>query len=136
MVRVILDKPGAGKTKQLIEQINAETEVTQGNLVCIEPKRELTYDLHYHIRLVSTEDYPVRSLEAFQGFLAGMYASNYDITHIFIDNLIKITGERDSVRIENFLNWLDSFSEKNNIKFTITMNADRFTPTDGIKKFC
>lgn len=136
MVRVILDSPGAGKTKQLIEQINAAAEVENGNLVCIEPKRALTYNLHYNVRLVPAEDYPVRNLDVFRGFLSGMYAGNYDITHIFIDNLCKICGERDAVKIENFLNWLDQFSEKNNIKFTITMNADTFTPTPGIKHYC
>lgn len=136
MVRVILDSAGAGKTKQLIEQINAAVEVENGNLVCIEPKRELTYNLHYNIRLVPAEDYPIKNLEVFRGFLAGMYAGNFDITHVFIDNLCKISGERDSVKIENFLNWLEAFSEKNNIKFTITMNTDTFIPTEGIKHFC
>lgn len=136
MVRVILDSAGAGKTKQLIEQINAAVEVENGNLVCIEPKRELTYNLHYKIRLVPAEDYPIKNLDVFRGFLAGMYAGNFDITHIFIDNLCKISGERDAVKIENFLNWLEAFSEKNNIKFTITMNTDTFTPTEGIKHYC
>lgn len=136
MVRVILDSAGAGKTKQLIEQINAAAEVASGNLVCIEPKRELTYNLSYSIRLVPAEDYQVKGLEAFRGFVAGMYAGNFDITHIFVDNLCKITGEYDAAKIEGFLAWLDNFSEKNNISVTITMNADKCTPTEGIRKFC
>jgi hypothetical protein len=136
MVRVILDSAGSGKTKQLIAQMNEAAKVDNGNLVCIEPKRQLTYNLDYNIRLVPAEDYQVGSLEAFRGFLAGMYAGNYDITHIFIDNLCKITGCYDTAKIEEFLKWLDKFSDKNNIKFTITMNADRFEPTDGIRSYC
>lgn len=136
MVRVILDSAGSGKTKQLIEQINNAAEVASGNLVCIEPKRELTYDLGYKIRLVPAEDYSVKGLEAFRGFLAGMYAGNFDITHIFVDNLCKITGEYDALKIEGFLDWLDAFSDKNNISITITMNTDKCTPTEGIEKYC
>ena len=34
-----------------------------------------------------------------------------------------------------FLDWLDNFSEKNNIKFTITISADIAEATDGIKKY-
>lgn len=136
MVRIILDSAGAGKTKQLIEQINAAAEVASGNLVCIEPKRELTYNLSYNIRLVPAEDYQLKGLDVFRGFLSGMYAGNFDITHIFVDNLCKITGEYDSARVEAFLNWLDAFSERNNISVTITINADKCTPTDGIRKYC
>ena len=36
---------------------------------------------------------------------------------------------------EAFLNWLDTFGEKNNIKFTVTISADISQATDGMQKF-
>lgn len=136
MVRVIMDSAGAGKTKQLIELLNAAVTTEHGNVICIERKPELTFNLHHDIRLVAASDYDLKSVEVFKGFLSGMYAGNYDITHIFVDNLCKIVGTYDPVIIEKFLNWLDIFGEKNNIKFTVTMSATPELATEGIKKYC
>ena len=36
---------------------------------------------------------------------------------------------------EAFLNWLDAFGEKNNIKFTVTISADTSLATEGMQKF-
>ena len=52
MVRVIMGKKGSGKTKQMIDLVNAAINSEHGNVVCIERNRKLTYDIHYNIRLV------------------------------------------------------------------------------------
>lgn len=85
-----MDDTGSGKTKQLIDLANAAVQTEHGNVVCIEPKKELTYDIDYNIRLIASNEYTLPTYEVFQGFLSGIYAGNYDITHIFIDNLTKI----------------------------------------------
>jgi len=36
---------------------------------------------------------------------------------------------------EEFLNWLDIFGERNNIKFTATISAETSEATDGMQKF-
>ena len=43
--------------------------------------------------------------------------------------------KRQDKDTENFLNWLDAFGEKNNIKFTVTISADLSLATDGMQKF-
>lgn len=135
MVRVIMDDTGSGKTKQLIDLANAAVQTEHGNVVCIEPKKELTYDIDYNIRLIASNEYTLPTYEVFQGFLSGIYAGNYDITHVFIDNLTKIIRCDDEEQVERFLDWLEVFSEKNRIKFTITMSAKAQLAADGIKKY-
>lgn len=135
MVRVIMDHKGSGKTKQLIEMINSAVLTEHGNVICIEWDRELVYDIHYHIRLIEASDFYLPSFEALKGFVSGLYAGNYDITHIFIDNLGKIVPCKDTARVEEFLDWVDRFSDKNGLKFTITISADVESATDGIKKY-
>lgn len=135
MVRVIMDDTGSGKTKQLIDLANAAVQTEHGNVVCIEPKKELTYDIDYNIRLIASNEYTLPTCEVFQGFLSGIYAGNYDITHIFIDNLTKIIRCDEEEQVERFLDWLEDFSEKNRIKFTITMSAKAQLAADGIKKY-
>ena len=65
-----------------------------------------------------------------------MCAGNYDITHIFIDSLTKIVGvEPTDPSVENFLDWLNSFAEKNNLKFTVTISGDADLASEGVKKY-
>ena len=65
MVRVIMDDTGSGKTKQLIDLANAAVKTEHGNVICIEPKNELTYDIDYNIRLIAANEYELPSYEAF-----------------------------------------------------------------------
>ena len=135
MVRLIMGVKGSGKTKQLIELINAAAKDEAGNVVCIEPKRDMSYNIHYNIRLIDAQEYDLHSYEMFRGFISGLYAGNYDISHVFIDNLCKTVGQEVGGDTEAFLNWLDAFGEKNNIKFTVTISADLSLATDGMQKF-
>ena len=135
MIRVIVGKKGSGKTKQVIEMINSAVETEHGNVVCIEANRNMTIDIHHAIRLIDADEYKLNSYELMRGFISGLYAGNYDITHVFIDNLCKIVGQAMDKDTEDFLNWLDAFGEKNNLKFTATISADPSAATDGIKKY-
>ena len=136
MVRVIMGVKGTGKTKQMIEMINSAVHSENGNVVCIERGPKLTYDIHYKIRLVEASHYDMSGYEFLKGFIGGLYAGNYDITHVFIDSLTKIVGVKDlDHTTEEFLDWLSSFSEKNNIKFTVTISADASLATEGVKKY-
>ena len=135
MVRLIMGANGAGKTKQLIELVHTAVDAENGSVVCIEPSSDMTYDISYNVRLVNAGEYQINSFECLRGFLSGMYAGNYDISHIFLDNLAKIAKSKDAQGIEDFLNWLDVFSEKNMVKFTVTLSADEADATEGMRRF-
>lgn len=135
MVRVIMGKKGSGKTKQMIEMINAAVQTEHGNVVCIEKGEKLTFDIHYQIRLVEASEYDIANYPALKGFISGLYAGNYDITHVFIDSLTKIAGVDCGLETESFLDWLNAFSDKHNIKFTVTISDDASLASDGIKKY-
>lgn len=88
------------------------------------------------VRLVESSDFAADTFTFFKGFISGMYASNYDLTHVFIDSLCKIVpSEPDSAEVEDFLHWLDRFSERNQVKFTITISADVSLATDAMKAY-
>ena len=136
MVRLIMGGKGEGKTKQLIEMLHQAAEEEPGNVVCIEAARSMTYDIHYHIRLIDAEEFELNSYESFRGFICGLYAGNFDISHIFIDNLLKIVGQRElDGDMENFLNWLDKFSESNGVKFTAAVSADPSAATAAMQRY-
>ena len=135
MIRVIMGKKGTGKTKQMIELINTAVQNEHGNVVCIERGPKLTYDINYKIRLVEASHYDMKDYDFLKGFVSGLYAGNYDITHIFIDSLTKIVPTDGYNDVEDFLNWLNNFGEKNGIKFTITISDEPDLAPEGIKQY-
>lgn len=135
MVKVFMGKKGSGKTKQMIDLINSAVNTEHGNVVCIERDRKMTYDVHYNIRLVEAGEYDITSYEFFKGMISGMYAGNFDITHVFIDSLCKVVPCEYGPETDAFLAWLDAFGEKNGIKFTVSISADAELASDSVKKY-
>ena len=135
MVRLIMGAAGAGKTKQLIELIHASVEAEKGSVVCIESGADMTYDVSYNVRLVNAGEYELNSFECLRGFISGLYAGNYDISHVFVDNLWKIARDSGVAQTEKFLSWLERFSDKNAVKFTVTVSADADTATDVMRNY-
>ena len=64
MVRLIMGEKGTGKTKKLIEMINTTAQEDNGSVVCVEAKSTMTFDLHYHVRLISAYEYDLSNYEA------------------------------------------------------------------------
>ena len=135
MVKVIMGLKGSGKTKHLIELVKAAVDEEHGDVVVIEKEPKLTYDIPYTARLIEARQYGINGYDFLKGFISGLHAGNYDITHIFIDSLTKIVEEGVDARVEDFLDWCESFSEREKVKFTFTISADINLATEGIKKY-
>ena len=73
--------------------------------------------------------------ESMFSFICGLYSGNYDITHVFIDNLYKITGTDDDAKADEFLDRLAKFAEETGVKFTLTISDDIQNAPDGIRKY-
>ena len=123
MVKLIIGKKGFGKTKILIDRINEAAASSKGNVICVEKEPKLTYDLAKEVRLVHTDDYDIEGYAAFYGFLTGLLASNYDITHIFVDSTLKICGA-DYDALETFMDKINDASKDVLITFTISAAPD------------
>ena len=136
MVRVIMGVKGTGKTKQMIDLINTAVKSESGSVVCIERGTKLTYDIPHAVRLVESKDYAISNFAVMRGFISGLHAGNYDITHVFIESLTKIVGsDPENPRVEQFLDWLNEFGESNGIKFTVTISADTELASEGVRKY-
>lgn len=134
MIHVIMGLKGSGKTKQLIDAINAAVANASGDVVCIEYGKKLTYDVTYKVRLVDSQEYGITTPEMLKGFLSGMHAGNFDITHVFIDNLYKTIGQ-DPVAGEEFVAWCAKFAAENSMEITMTISADPAAATEGMKQY-
>lgn len=135
MVKLIMGLAGSGKTKTLVSLVNEAVQSETGDVVCIERNKSLTYDIPRQVRLVSSEEFGINSNALLQGFLSGLHAGNYDITHVFIDGFYKILNDRSNEAVEKFLTWLDAYSQRENIQFTLIASADPETASEGIRKY-
>ena len=134
MIHVIMGLKGSGKTKKLIDAINGAVAEANGDVVCIEYGRKLTYDLSYKVRLVDSQEYGISSSEMLKGFLSGLHAGNFDITNVFIDNLYKTIGA-DLAAAEDFVTWCAKFAADNKMEITITISEDPAKVSDGMKQY-
>ncbi len=134
MINVIMGLKGSGKTKKLIDSINEAVASAQGDVVCIEYGKKLTYDVNYRVRLVDSKEYGINNLDMLKGFLSGLHAGNFDITNVYIDNLYKTIGN-DRAAGEAFILWCAQFAESNNMNITVTVSDDPEGASEEVKKF-
>ena len=59
MIKLIIGKKGSGKTKKLVDMVNAAAESSLGNVVCIEKGDTLTYSVTHKVRLIDAEAYAI-----------------------------------------------------------------------------
>ena len=73
MVQLIVGKKGKGKTKQLLDKVNAEVKTANGNIVYIDKSTKHMFELNNKVRLISATDYPLKNSDEFIGFICGTY---------------------------------------------------------------
>lgn len=122
MIKLIVGLKGSGKTKTLISMANAASENSQGSVVCIEKGSKLMFDIKYQVRLIDSEVYMICDAQSLFGFIAGIYASNHDVTDIFIDSALKICND-NMAEFDYFMKEIEKFSEKTSINFVITSSV-------------
>jgi len=134
MIHIIMGLKGSGKTKRLIDAINTAVANAQGDVVCIEYGKQLTYDVNYRVRLVNSKEYGINNIDKLKGLLSGLHAGNFDITNVYIDNLYKTIGT-DRATGEEFITWCAEFAQANNMNITITVSDDPAGASDAVKAY-
>lgn len=134
MIHVIMGLKGTGKTKKLIDTIHDTVASASGDVVCIEYGKKLTYDVNYRVRLVDSKEYCITNPDMLKGFLSGLHAGNFDITHVFIDNLYKTIGN-DRAAGEEFVAWCEKFADENSMNVTMTISDDPNQASEEMKKY-
>ncbi len=134
MIQIIMGLKGSGKTKRLINSINEAVASAQGDVVCIEYGKQLTYDINYRVRLVNSKEYDINNIDKLKGLLSGLHAGNFDITNVYIDNLYKTIGA-DRATGEAFILWCAEFAQANNMNITITVSDDPAEASETIKAY-
>ena len=134
MVELLIGKKGTGKTKALIEQVNAAASVAKGNVVYISNSTSSTmFDISRDVRMIDTTDFEIVNYSEFEGFICGIISGNYDITNIFVDGLFKIVDGDDLDGLEVFFTRLEKIGKKFDISFVLSLSIDVDAAPDYVK---
>ena len=119
MLKLIVGRKGNGKTKLLIQLANTAAAESKGAVVVIERGNHLIHEIDNTARLVDADEYAIKTGEQLYGFIAGAYASNYDITDLFLDASLKTIPIAD---LEAFVKEVDALAAKNGFNVVITVS--------------
>ena len=135
MIKILMGEKGTGKTNLLTDIVNKAASVADGMVVCINKGNRLMHDVDIGVRLVDTEEFNITNPDVFLGFIEGIISQNFDITQIYIDGILKITGG-DADGLIGFLNGLEAVSTKFSIEFVLSVSANPANVCDAVKKYC
>ena len=123
MIKLYIGAKGSGKTKTLIDLVNTAATASNGSVVCIEKGDKLRFDITSKARLIDTDYYKIDNAEKLNGFIAGILASNNDITDIFVDSSLKICcGDVDAFAA--ILPQLEAITADVNLVMTVSIAVE------------
>ena len=134
MLKLIIGVKGTGKTKTLINMVNTAVESSTGDVVCIEKGVKLRYDVKYQARLINTEEFFIDDAQSLYGFLAGIFASNHDVTDLFIDSAFKICNN-NVAEFDVFVEEMAKLSEKVGVNIIMTSSIPVEEATATVSKY-
>ena len=135
MIKLLIGEKGTGKTKKLINCVNAALDASNGHVVCVEKDDLLRYQISYKVRLLAATNYSIEGYDAFYGFLSGLCAGDHDITDILIDATLKIGG-RDYEALADCLVKVASLSKLTGTDFTFTISTEKANLPARIFEVC
>ena len=134
MLKLIIGVKGTGKTKTLIKMVNTSAEESHGDVVCLEKGVKLRYDVKSKVRLINAEEYHVADSTTLYGFVAGIFASNHDVTDLYIDSALKICNN-DSAAFDIFVDEVSALAEKLGVNIVITSSIPTEDASETVKKY-
>ena len=134
MLKLIIGVKGTGKTKTLINMVNTAVEASRGNVVCVEKGVKLRYDVKYQARLIDVNEYFVDDAQSLFGFVAGILASNHDVTDLFVDSALKIC-DNDMAAFDKLVAELAALVEKLGVNVVMTSSLPVEDASETVKKY-
>ena len=132
MINVIAGPRGNGKTNKIISKANDASEITKGNIVFITDTGDISRDVKNSIRFINVAEYGKITEEYLLGFIDGIFASNSDITALYIDGLVRLLGTKPE-DLEEFFIALETISERSHANIIVTVTCDK--PPKFMKKY-
>ena len=122
MVQLIVGKKGKGKTKQLLDKVNAAIKAANGNIVYLNNK----------VRLIDVSSFPIRNSDEFIGFVCGIISQDHDLEEMYLDSFLKVAKLEDQ-DISEAVAKLEEIGKLFEVTFTLSVSLDENELPDGLK---
>ena len=141
MVQLIVGKKGKGKTKQLLDKVNAEVKTANGNIVYIDKSTKHMFELNNKVRLISATDYPLKNSDEFIGFICGIISQDHDLevmyldhdlASVYLDSFLKV-AKLEGEDITDCVEQLEGIGKQYNITFVLSVSMDKEELPEGMQ---
>ena len=119
-MKLVYGPKGSGKTEILVNKANTLCKECKGIEVYIDRNNHRIHSLDRNIRLVNVSEYGIKTATEFQAFVKGMLSVNFDIEHVFADEILHyLKIEVD--KIDKFFGELEKLEKEYKIHFCIAV---------------
>ncbi len=123
MVEIIAGAKGKGKTKYLLDKVNAAIANATGNIVYLDKNQKHMHELTNKVRLINVTDYPITNRDEFLGFICGIVSQDYDLQEMYLDSFLTIANLDDD-QVASTIDALEAISEQFRVKFILSVSRN------------
>ena len=132
MIQLIVGNKGKGKTKHLLDKVNAEVLTANGNIVYLDKSTKHMFELNNKVRLIDVNDFLIENCDQFVGFVLGIISQDHDLEQVYFDGFMDI-AKLDANDVLKALEKFEVLGEKYNIKFVISISMDEKDIPESMK---
>ena len=133
MVQLIVGNKGKGKTKHLLEKVNAQVQESSGNIVYLDKSAKHMYELNNKVRLIDLSQYGIGSSDGFIGFLYGIISQDHDLQQMYLDNFLTLAKLADDADITPIVEQLEGMGERFGVDFILSVGQNETELAAGLK---
>ena len=123
MVQIIAGEKGKGKTKILLDKVNADIVTSKGTIVYLDKSNKHMYELNNKIRLINVNDYCVECASEFVGFICGIISQDHDLEQMYIDGFLRIV-RFEGEDLTRSIRKLQSISKDSGVDIFVSISID------------
>lgn len=125
MVQIISGEKGKGKTKILLDKVNASVDSAKGSIVYLDKNTKHMYELNNKVRLINVKDFCIDNSDEFIGFISGIISQDHDLEKLYLDSFMNIAC-LEGKDISTAVSKLDLISAKFNVDLilSVSLNSD------------
>lgn len=132
MVQLIIGNKGKGKTKHLLEKVNAQVTETTGNIVYLDKSTKHMYELNNKVRLIDVSEYSIENSDEFIGFIRGILSQDRDLQVMYLDSFLQIACVEEA-GVKAVVDKLDKVSKQFGIDLVLSIGVDEAALDESLK---
>lgn len=132
MVQLIVGNKGKGKTKHLLDKVNAEVKAVEGSIVYLDKSTKHMYELNNKVRLIDVSEYAIENTSEFLGFVSGIISQDHDLQQMYFDSFLKI-AQLEGADMTGAIEKLEKMSEKFTVDFVLSVSQDESELPEAVK---